>query len=123
MPITIIKGPAKSGKTALGNALRNSHIGQSQPAGRVVKGALLVDDTNDGEIKPLIEKLLLGAELPADPPADLAELPWKDDPVVILIGAKAEPTLKRFEKALPGFTEFLGPVRTLTTDVLPAKTK
>lgn len=119
MPITIIKGPAKSGKSALGNALRNSHIGRSRPDEGVVMGALLVDDTNDGETKPLLEKLLLEVELPDKPPEDLSALPWKAEPLVILIGDKAEPTLKRFEKALPGFTNFFGPVRTLTTDVLP----
>lgn len=118
--ITIIKGPAKSGKSQLGNALRNTHIGLSQPVEGVFKGALLVDDTCDGEVKPLLEKLLIGAELPADPPEDLSKLPWKDEPLVIIIGDSGR-WLKAFEKALPGFTDYLGPVRTLTTDVVSKK--
>lgn len=115
MPITIIKGPAQSGKSQLANALRNSQITNG-------KGALLIDDDNDGDIKPLIEKLLLGVELPNPPPANLKKLPWKDDPLVIIVGAK-ESILKKLESALPGFIEFFGPIRTLTTDVLPAKRK
>lgn len=111
MAITIINGPAQSGKSRLANALRNSQITQG-------KGALLVDDSCDGEVKPLIEKLLVGVELPAEPPADLSTLPWKEDCLVILVGWKAS-MLKSFEKALPGFREFFGPVTTLTTDVLP----
>jgi hypothetical protein len=112
MAITIIKGPAKSGKSELANALRNSAITNQ-------RGALLVDDDNDGETKPLIEKLLLGTELPEDPPKDLSKLEWKPDPIVVFVG-KGESRLKEFEKALPGFTEFFGPIRTLTTDVVPA---
>jgi hypothetical protein len=107
MPITVINGPAKSGKSRLANALRNSQITNG-------KGALLVDDTNDGEIKPLLEKLLVGIELPRKPPADLSTLPWKDDPLVIVVGAKAG-ILDDFEAALPGFKKFFGPVTTLTT--------
>jgi GTPase SAR1 family protein len=119
MPITIIKGPKGSGKTQLANALRNSQITQSQPAEGIYKGALLIDDDNDGETKPLIEKLLNGVELPDEPPADLSKLPWKDDPLIIIVGDE-KPVLKRLEKALPGFADFFGPIRTLTTDVLPA---
>jgi hypothetical protein len=122
MAITIIKGPKGSGKTELANALRNSQITQSNPSEGVYKGALLIDDDNDGETKPLIEKLLKGVELPDEPPADLSKLPWKDDPLIIIVGDE-KGVLKRLEKALPGFTQFFGPVRTLTTDVLPAPTK
>lgn len=114
MPITIITGPAKSGKSRLANALRNSQITNG-------KGALLVDDTNDGEIKPLLEKLLVGVELPKKPPADLATLPWKDDPLVIVVGAKAS-ILDEFEARLPGFKKFFGPVTTIITGLdAPAK--
>lgn len=122
MAITIIKGPAKSGKTELANALRNSHIGKSDPEKGVIKGALLIDDTCDGDLKPLIEKLLRGDELPDEPPANLKKLNWKDDPLIILVGEK-QGMLKQLEEALPGFAAFFGPVRTLTTDVLPAKRK
>lgn len=113
MPITIINGPAKSGKSRLANALRNSQITNG-------KGALLVDDTSDGEIKPLIEKLLMGVELPETPPADLSDLPWKEDPLVIVVGKKAR-ILDEFEAALPGFKEFFGPVTTLTTGLVIAE--
>lgn len=108
MAITIIKGPEKSGKTQLAHALRDSQICNG-------KGALLIDDDNDGELKPLIEKILDGTELPDEPPADLSKLPWREDPLIILVGDKAK-MLKTFEAALPGFNKFFGPVRTLTTD-------
>jgi hypothetical protein len=110
MAITIIKGPPRSGKSELAAALRNSAITNG-------RGALLIDDTNDGEVKPLLEKLLVGVELPETPPKDLSELPWKDDPLVILVGDK-QGMLKTLEKALPGFREFFGPIRTLTTDAI-----
>lgn len=119
MPITIINGPPRSGKTQLAHALRNSHIGQSDAERGIIKGALLIDDSCDGEIKPLLEKLLIEAELPAEPPTDLSKLPWKDEPLIILVGKKAK-FLDQLERALPGFAAHFGPIRTLTTDVLPA---
>lgn len=109
MAIIHITGPAKSGKSLLANSMRNTQIGNG-------KGALLVDDTQDGEARYLLEKLVVGIPLgeksgegPAVPrPA--ADIPWKDDPVIIFVGDKIA-LLDEFEKIAPGFTKMFGPVR------------
>jgi hypothetical protein len=108
MSITIIQGQSKTGKSLIANALRNNQISNKN-------GALLVDDTSDGELDVLLEKLLVGVNLPAVVD-NLAELPWKPEPMVILVGDKAS-LLDAFEARLPGFTAFFGPVYTINTSV------
>lgn len=115
MAIIHITGPARSGKSLFGNALRNTHIGQSRPADGVVNGALLVDDTQDGEARYLLEKLIDGEALgrpgvgPAVPRA-ASEIPWKNDVLVIFVGDRIA-LLDEFEAIAPGFTAMFGPVR------------
>lgn len=107
MSIFIIQGPPKSGKSTIANALRNSQI----TAGC---GALLIDEDQDGDARPLIEKLISGAMVPDEPPTDLKTIPWKKNPMVIVIGKK-EATLKELDAVLPGFINFMGPIRRITT--------
>lgn len=110
MSIVIINGGAKSGKTLIANALRNSHIIKG-------KGVLLIDEANDGEVKPLLEKILVGIQLPADIPEDWAEvLPWKPDAMIIVVAAKQN-MLAVFEEMLPGFRKAFGPVYTIDTGI------
>jgi hypothetical protein len=112
MSIVIIKGQAKSGKTLIANALRNNQISSK-------KGALLIDETNDGEAKPLLEKILIGVPLPAEIPADWAtKLPWKPDAMIIVVAEKQK-MLDQFEAVLPGFKEKFGPVYTVKTGIMP----
>ena len=109
MSINIITGPSKSGKTLIANALRNNQISNK-------KGALLIDENNDGEPKILLEKLLVGAPFPEVVPNNWgADLPWKNDPMIILIGDQEE-MLAIFEKMLPGFVDHFGPVYKITTE-------
>jgi len=118
--ITIIEGPAKSGKSALANSMRNTHIGQGTPFGHPdnddswrPQGALLVDDDNDGEPRHLLEKLIVGMALPADgTPVKAADVPWKANPQVVIVGKK-EKLLDTFEKLVPGFKAKIGPVKRL----------
>lgn len=106
MPIIIITGPAKTGKSLVANALRNNAIAQGN-------GCLLIDEDQKGETKPLIEKLLDGAELPEDP--KVKDLPWKPSPLVVVVG-KGAARLDEIEAALPGFGKLVGPVYTIATD-------
>jgi hypothetical protein len=108
MPVIIIRGPAKSGKTTIAQALRSAHINKRC-------GVLLIDEDNDGAVKPLIEKLLAGVELPQPPPADLSTLPWKPDPLVIIVGDASELRWLEIESAVPGFWRFMAPVYSVTT--------
>lgn len=108
MSITLIQGPSKTGKSLIANALRNNQISNKN-------GALLVDDTSGGELDVLLEKLLVGVNLPAVVDR-LHDLPWKPNPMVILVGDKAS-LLADFEARLPGFAAFFGPVYTITTEV------
>jgi hypothetical protein len=110
--IVIIQGPPKSGKTQLANSLRNAQISMK-------KGALLIDEDTQGEIKPLVEKILIGVELPPKEniPADLKELPWKPESMVILVGERADSALQALEDAVPGFTAFHGPVNRMNAGV------
>jgi hypothetical protein len=115
MSIVIIRGDKATGKTLIANALRNNQIANK-------RGALLVDEDQPGEIKPLLEKLLVGVPLPT-PPADADDgararwredfdinaLPWKAEPMVILVGGK-EAVLDQFEEAAPGFKKLMGEV-------------
>ena len=108
MSIVIISGAAKSGKTLIANALRNNQISNK-------KGALLIDETNDGGLKPLLEKILIAIQLPAEIPADWAsKLPWKHDPMIIVVAEKQKMLLE-FERMLPGFNEYFGPVYEIKT--------
>jgi hypothetical protein len=110
MSIVIISGPAKSGKTAIANALRNNQIAHRN-------GALMVDETQTGEPAVLLEKMLNGINVPQPAPKDWAtKLPWKKDSMVILVGKKAD-MLSAFEEMLPGFKSTFGPVYTITTGV------
>lgn len=111
--ITIIEGPKKSGKTALANSMRNSHIGKGyDEKAKAYYGALLIDEDQDGEPRHLLEKIINGMALPADgTPLDARHVPWKADPQVILVGKKAEKLLAEFEKLVPGFKAKIGPVK------------
>jgi hypothetical protein len=122
MGIIHITGPKKSGKSLLANSMRNTHIGKStratdEEAGKVF-GALVVDDTQEGEPRFLVEKLLDNESLGTVPgggettsrKAD--ELRWKEDPMIIFVGDKIK-LLDEFEELVPGLTKKLGPVRTL----------
>lgn len=122
MTIMHITGPAKSGKSLLGNALRDRAISKSKPDGITTPfGALLVDDTQTGEPRYLLEKLMDGDFLsekagtgPAIP-REAKDIKWKIDPVVILVGDKIR-LLDEFEKLAPGFTEMFGPVSKLALE-------
>jgi len=111
MPIIHITGPAKSGKSLMGNSMRNTQISNG-------KGALLVDDTQEGEARYLLEKLIDGDHLGAisgDGPAiprPAKDVNWKPEPAIIFVGDKIK-LLDEFEKIVPGFTKMFGPVRSL----------
>lgn len=118
--ITIIEGPKKSGKTAMANAMRNAHIGKSEPfSEKVAKdwrphGALLIDEDEKGEPRHLLEKLIHGMALPSDgSPVDAKHIPWKTDPQVVIVGKGNEKLLDEFEKLVPGFKAKVGPVKRL----------
>lgn len=121
MPIIHITGPKKSGKSLLANSLRNTAIGQSNPAEGIFKGALLVDDSQNGEPRYLLEKLILGESLGVTPgvgdaiPRTAKDIKWKDDPLVVFVGDKIK-LLAEFEKLAPGFTKMFGPVSKMALD-------
>lgn len=106
MPIIHIKGPKKSGKSLLANSLRNSSIGQG-------KGALLVDDTQDGDPRHLLEKIIVA--VPLTEPTSADKIPWKPDPVIVLVGDKIS-VLEDFEALAPGFLKKFGPVRVMALE-------
>lgn len=111
MAIFLIQGASGTGKSTIANALRNNQVAHK-------KGALIVDEASDAEAKPLLEKLLVGAELPQPAPAGWqSKLPWKDSPTVILVGAKAA-LLDVFEEMLPGFRQKFGPVHLVQTSIM-----
>ena len=106
MAIIFIEGPARSGKSFLGNAVRNSQISKAH-------GGLLVDEADFGEPKILLEKILKGFALP-DFPIQAKDLPWKDEATIVFIGEKKS-LLAEFEQIAPGITDVLGPIFTVTT--------
>lgn len=120
MAIIHIEGPKKSGKSLMANAMRNTHIGQSQPEEGVIKGALLVDDNQTGEPRYLLEKLMDGDILGERPgvgeaiPRKVSDIKWKADVTVIFVGDKID-LLAEFEELVPGFTKAFGPVTKLAT--------
>lgn len=105
MSIVIIKGPSKTGKSLIANALRNNQISNK-------KGALLIDEDQNGDMDILLEKIIVGENFNA---AKWKELPWKNEPMIILVGGKHE-YLSKLESLMPGFTEFFGPVYGITTN-------
>jgi hypothetical protein len=110
MPIIKITGGAKSGKTFIANALRNSAIANG-------RGALIVDEQTDGEFNALVEKILAGVGLPDPVPLNWADtLPFKKEPVIIFVGSAVE-RLAEFEEKLPGFTEKFSPVFGVATEL------
>lgn len=117
--ITIIEGPKGSGKTTMANAMRNAHIGKTEPFGPDSPknwrphGLLMIDDDQEGEPRHLIEKLLHGVSLPADgTPVDAKKLDWKAEPSVVIVGAgRATKFLEDFEKLVPGFKTKVGPIK------------
>jgi len=118
--ITIIEGSAKSGKTTMANSLRNAHIGKGgvltddSPKNWRPTGMLLIDEDaqKDAEPRHLIEKLLHGDALPENgEPVSASKLKWKDEPSVVIVGAKQEKMLAIFEKLVPGFKDKVGPVK------------
>jgi hypothetical protein len=113
MSITIIKGPNRSGKSMIAAALRNTQITNKH-------GCLLVD-YELADIKAMLEKILIGVSMPMPAegkesldPAVWQKLPWKPNSMVILVGDKVV-ALEKFEKLLPGFTKFFGPIYTIET--------
>ena len=123
MSIIHIVGPAQSGKSLIANSMRNTHIGKSQPADGIFYGALLVDDTHEGEPRYLLEKLLLGGSLGAlagDGPArpqSADKVKWKTETLVIFVNDKIE-LLENFEELAPGFTKMFGPVKRMGMSVV-----
>jgi energy-coupling factor transporter ATP-binding protein EcfA2 len=126
MAITVISGPEKSGKTTLANTMRNTAIQNG-------RGCLLLDETTEGEPKILIEKIIVGEEFPADitkhakvsfdekdqpvVKRGLDALPWKKDPLVLVVGDKGKELLYAIEKICPGFIAKFGPATGISTTV------
>lgn len=106
MPIVHFAAHSKQARQAADD-LRNARIAQG-------KGALIVDEKQGGEPRYLLEKIVAGASLAE--PVDAAKVPWKKEPLVILVGAKAPRILEHFETIAPGFKKLFGPVTAMGTD-------
>lgn len=107
-----IKGPNQSGKSFIASALRNNAIANGC-------GALIIDTPQISEnVGALLEKLLVGAKLPENVDG-IDGLPWKKDPVVILVGDVADDALSILERSAPGFTGKFGPIFEVTTNLVP----
>ena len=133
MAITVISGPAKSGKTTLAKTLRDNMISNR-------RGCLLLDETTEGDPKHLIEKIIVGEQFP-DNVANISKvepgfndkgerditkdvilrgldaLPWKKDPLVIVVGDKGKALLAEIEKVCPGFVNKFGPATGTSTTI------
>lgn len=107
MSIVIIKGKPETGKTLIANALRNNQISNKH-------GALLIDEGSEGDTDILLEKIIVGVNVPVEAPKDLKDIPWKPNAMVILIGEKVE-MLDVFEARLPGFKKHFAPIYTIDT--------
>ena len=103
--ICIIRGATDSA-IRIGNDLRTAHVSSG-------RGALLVRETEQGELPVLMEKIIIKDKWPDKP--DVNNINWKRDPVIILIGSKGEMLLE-FEKACPGFVAKFGPLYVLNID-------
>lgn len=101
MTIYVINGAPGTGKTFISNAIRNISINQG-------RGALMIDEDNDGELAPLIEKLIKESSLP-DIVTDIDVLPWKAVPNIVFVGEKRS-VLQQIEKRVPGFIDKFGPI-------------
>jgi hypothetical protein len=125
MAITVISGPAASGKTALANTMRNTAISNG-------RGCLLLDETTEGEPSVLAEKIIVGEKLPADVrnhfkveavdgepvvARGIDAVAWKKDPLVIVVGDKGKALLWEIEKVCPGFVAKFGPATGVSTTV------
>lgn len=106
MSICVIKGPAQSGKSLIARALRNNQISNK-------KGALLIDEDQNGELNIQLEKIIAGDNFNTK---TWKSLPWKPDAMIITVGDK-DKVLDEFEAMMPGFKEFFGPVYTVNTGV------
>lgn len=91
----------------LANSVRNTQIGQG-------KGALIVRKSqtdnrgNPPEPRHLLEKIIVEMALPADgKPIPADEIPWKNEPAVILTGGEVD-ILEAFEAIVPGFNQMFG---------------
>lgn len=104
--IVVIDGPAKSGKSTTGNALRNNAI-----AAR--KGALLIDEDQAGDPIHLLEKIIAGD--PFKPGTKAEDVKWKPDSQIILIGPAGSKRLEELEAICPGFTKKFGPTKKIKT--------
>lgn len=100
MAIFHITGPSKSGKTFIANALRNSQVGQA-------KGALMVDEGNDGGAKELLEKIIVG--VPLVPGVSAKEIPWKPESIIIFVNDSIS-RLEEFKALVPDIEQHFGPV-------------
>jgi hypothetical protein len=110
--ITIIEGPAKSGKTTLANSLRNQVIGTGTEKDGKPRGCLLIDEQTEGEPRHLLEKIIHADALPADgSPVPADKVNWKHNASIVIVGKKQEKMLSTFEKLVPGITDKLGPVK------------
>lgn len=103
MAIVKITGASGTGKSFVAAALRNNQISNGH-------GALLIDEQNEGELDIMLEKIIVGVNLPKEIPKNWAEIiPWKPNSSIILVGEKVS-LLGDIEKRLPGFTDVFSPV-------------
>lgn len=103
--IVHVEGPAEAAQE-IANALRNSQVGRG-------KGGLLVAESNDGEARYLVEKLIAGEPLAEEgkelKPRKAKDLPWKPDGMAIFVGQSLD-RLAEIEALVPGFTKMFGPI-------------
>lgn len=117
--IHIIEGAVKSGKTALANSLRNAAISAGQ-------GALMIDDYDpQSDPKMQAHPLHLAEKIVSEvalhimtkdgpimrPGLTVDDIPWKVDPVIVVVGKHGQKKLAEIEALLPGFKSKFGPVK------------